>query len=146
LFIKSVWLDLGFHPSASSPSKVLSSDPKQPLEFFQDLVIFLATEILFSISVIPAIKKRINRKLSPMKPITPVFVLRVDTLRNKYGKYFNAGCGLGSAIKRYSGQPDKRRKSAADPDFKQQSSYTAKLSAYGTLSSAVSAFQTANTA
>jgi flagellar hook-associated protein 2 len=81
-----------------------------------------------------------------MKPITPVFVLRVDTLRNKYGKYFNAGCGLGSAIKRYSGQPDKRRKSAADPDFKQQSSYTAKLSAYGTLSSAVSAFQTANTA
>jgi flagellar hook-associated protein 2 len=36
--------------------------------------------------------------------------------------------------------------STADPDFKQQSSYTAKLSAYGTLSSAVSAFQTANTA
>jgi hypothetical protein len=81
----------GFPPFGFIAVKGVIVCPKQPLEFFQDLVIFLATEILFSISVIPAIKKRINRKLSPMKPITPVFVLRVDTLRNKYGKYFIIG-------------------------------------------------------
>lgn len=40
--------------------------------FFRIALIFLATEKLFSISVIPAIKKKeINRKLSPIKADNP---------------------------------------------------------------------------
>lgn len=49
---------LGFHPSAQSPSTLLSSVVKQPLEFFfKNSHFLLVAEILFSLPLIPAIKK-----------------------------------------------------------------------------------------
>ena len=70
---------LGFHPSAQSPSNLLSSAVKQPLEFFFTNPHFLAAEILFSRALIPAIKKtQLSVNFAAFRPITPVFVLRVD--------------------------------------------------------------------
>ena len=56
------------------------------------------------------------------------------------------GVGSGLDLSSILDSLEAAEKSTLTPISKQQSSYTAKLSAYGTLKSALESFQTANTA
>ncbi len=66
--------------------------------------------------------------------------------RKSHGKYFIAGSRVRPDLSSILDSLTAAQKATLTPISNQQSSFTAKLSAYGTLKSALTTFQTANTA